>query len=264
MISLKIAYFGYDLFYPVLEKLLTDKNIEVLKVFSFPENSDDKHTEIKKLALKNNIEFTQEKISKEDINKLYIKGCELLVCAGYAYKIPIDGRISGINLHPALLPEGRGAWPMPLTILKGLSKTGLTVHRITKNFDDGEILKQKEYKLKNDETLESLNNWLTNNSAELLYDCTVNFDEYIKNSKPQKNGEYWKMPTKEDMSFSDKTKVSEADRIVRAFYGSGCFYINDRYEIQIKKAHVIFNNDSINADNEFVLDGGKLVVEKFL
>lgn len=259
---MKIAYFGYDLFYPCLEKILSDNTIEVLRIFSFPENEDDKHEKIKFLAKKNNIDFTQDKITKKDIDELIEKGAELLVCAGYAYKIPINEKINGINLHPALLPKGRGAWPMPVTILKNLAKTGLTVHKITHDFDDGVILKQKEYTLKKDETLESLNLWLKNNCADIIYECILNFNELIKNAKPQTNGEYWKIPTKNEMSITKETSASDADRITRAFYGSTCFYIEDNREIAIKKAHVDFDTTITNSKNEFLLSGGKLIIEE--
>lgn len=260
---MKIAYFGYDLFYPCLEKILTCDNITVLKVFSFPENSDDKHEKIKYLSRKHNIEFTQEKITKKDIDELIEKGVDLLVCAGYAYKIPITEKVTGINLHPALLPQGRGGWPMPVTILKGLKKTGLTVHVLTANFDDGNILKQKEYILEEKENLESLNLWFTNNCADLVYECVINFGELLEKSKPQGNGEYWDMPNKTDMTFSKSTNVSDADKITRAFYGSGCFYANDGCEIAIKKAHIEYGNSLTTSKNEFLLNGGKLIVEEF-
>lgn len=242
---MKIAYFGYDLFYLCLKKLLLSDDIEVLKIFSFPANEDDKNDKVKSLADEYGIEFTEKKVTKEDLLKLKNDGVDLIVCAGYAYKIPVDSEIKGINMHPALLPEGRGAWPMPVSILKGLTKTGLTVHEIEESFDTGKILKQKEYTLKKDETLESLCEWLLKNSAELMYDCVINYDKYIKTAKEQSGGEYWKMPTEEDMTFDDNTPTETKDRILRAFYGSGCFYKTKTKEIKIKKGKLNQNGELI-------------------
>ncbi len=238
---MKIAYFGYDLFYKCLEKILEDSAIEVLKVFSFPENYDDKNENVKKLAYKNKIPFTEQKVTKSDIAELIGLGCELIVCAGYAYRIPMSEKLLGINLHPSLLPVGRGAWPMPLTILKGLSKTGLTVHQLSENFDDGKILAQKEHQVSKDENLPSLNSWISNNCAELMYSCVKNYKELLKNAKTQGKGEYWNMPTKADMTISEATGFEEADRISRAFYGSGFFYVSQGREIEITFGYVSKN-----------------------
>lgn len=256
---MKIAYFGYDLFYPCLEKLINSNDIEVLKVFSFPENEDDKHEKVKAIAMRNGVEFTQKKVTQADIERLVKEECELLVSAGYLYKIPVNDKICGINLHPAKLPVGRGGWPMPQTILKGLKETALTVHMLAARFDEGDILMQKEYVLKEDETLESLNKWYLDNCADIVYTCVTGFDELYKNRRPQGKGEYWPMPSKSDMTVTDKTDVLHADRIVRAFYGSGFFYQSGKEELFIKKAHVVSNN--LLAKNYLALKDGGIVVE---
>ena len=40
-------------------------------------------------------------------------GCELLLCAGYYYRVPVTDAFPMVNFHPSPLPVGRGAWPMP-------------------------------------------------------------------------------------------------------------------------------------------------------
>lgn len=259
---MKIAYFGYDLFYPCLKKILEDKNIEVLKVFSFPENEDDKNENVKKLAKENSIDFTEKKVEKEDINALEKRGCDLIVCAGYLYKIPIEN-MDGINIHPSLLPIGRGAWPMPVTILKGLEKTGLTVHKLTDNFDDGKILASKCHQMKKNENLEMLNEWILNNCADLMYDCVVNYQERLKTAKVQAGGEYWKLPDKKEMTIGKDSGFDEADRISRAFYGSGFFWSDGEKLIKIKRGFVSREKDK-NFENYEIKDGYLVVLEKVL
>jgi methionyl-tRNA formyltransferase len=48
-----------------------------------------------------------------------------------------------INLHPSLLPIGRGADPIPWSIM-GQQKQGVTIHIINSGIDTGAILSQKE------------------------------------------------------------------------------------------------------------------------
>ena len=61
-----------------------------------------------------------------------------------------------INIHPALLPIGRGAWPMAVTILKGLRESGVTIHKMTAELDAGDILLQEKIEVGPRETLQSL------------------------------------------------------------------------------------------------------------
>lgn len=49
-----------------------------------------------------------------------------------------------INLHPSPLPIGRGANPIPWSII-GQHKQGITIHIIDSGLDTGEILSQKEF-----------------------------------------------------------------------------------------------------------------------
>jgi methionyl-tRNA formyltransferase len=49
-----------------------------------------------------------------------------------------------INLHPSLLPIGRGADPIPWSII-GQQKQGITIHIIDSGLDTGNILAQKEF-----------------------------------------------------------------------------------------------------------------------
>lgn len=258
---MKIAYFGYDLFFPCLKRILKDGDIEVLKVFSFPENEDDKNGEVKKLADENNIEFTTKKVTKSDIESLVKRKCDLLVCAGYAYKIPVYNGVCGINMHPALLPVGRGGWPMPVTILKGLRQTGLTIHCLTENFDDGKILAQKIHVLKKDENLVTLNKWFTDNCGEMMYDCIVNIKKYLENAKPQGDGEYWKIPVKADMTVDENTDFDTVDRIARAFYNSGIYFSCGENEIKIKRAFVSKNEKT--GYKSYKINGGFLIAEEF-
>lgn len=50
-----------------------------------------------------------------------------------------------INCHPSLLPKHRGANPYFWAIYSGDTKTGVTFHKMDKNFDTGEILMQAAF-----------------------------------------------------------------------------------------------------------------------
>lgn len=84
-------------------------------------------------------------ISAGGIDLCEKSGVELILVAGYPWKIPVSQSIKQVNIHPAFLPVGRGSWPMPAAILKGVD-LGVTIHKLSDRFDEGDIwLQIKKY-----------------------------------------------------------------------------------------------------------------------
>lgn len=72
---------------------------------------------------------------------------DCLVVASYGKMIP-DSVLKvpkhySLNVHPSLLPKYRGAAPIARQILNGETESGVTIARITKKLDGGEIMAQK-------------------------------------------------------------------------------------------------------------------------
>ena len=68
-------------------------------------------------------------------------------------KCPPEGVI---NIHGALLPKYRGKLPSFWVLANGEKKTGVTVHYMNEQLDDGSIIIQKEVPIRPDDTLHSL------------------------------------------------------------------------------------------------------------
>ena len=223
---MKIAYFGFDLFYGCLEKI-RDCNNEIIKIFTCKvdgvyETSDKVYA----FAKKYNIDITEDKPSLDDIIKLKEAGCELLFSAGYYHKIPGTDLILGLNIHPAMLPIGRGPWPQPVTILKSLSTTGVSLHILADKFDTGDIVIQIPFSVAEDDNLETLNQKYTAAAIEALGMFFSDPDKNLENTIVQGLGEYWPEPSRDKMTFSVFDEYEKIDRITRAFYGYICYMKN--------------------------------------
>lgn len=90
---------------------------------------------------------------------------DLLVLAGFNWKIPSfmlkEYPRKIVNIHPSLLPKygGKGMYGSAVhkaVIQGGETESGITVHLINENYDEGTILLQKKIELDADETPESL------------------------------------------------------------------------------------------------------------
>jgi methionyl-tRNA formyltransferase len=80
-----------------------------------------------------------------------------------------------INLHPSLLPIGRGADPIPWSIIDQ-QKQGITIHIINSGLDTGAILSQKEIKtnfgMNSGEIYEIATNMLITELESIFYTWT--------------------------------------------------------------------------------------------
>lgn len=99
-----------------------------------------------------------------------------IVLAGFLRKIPLglieafEGKM--INLHPSLLPKygGKGMYGKYVheAVIKNEEKeSGITIHLVNQNFDEGKILFQKSYKLSKEDTAASL----AEKIQELEHEC---------------------------------------------------------------------------------------------
>ena len=61
-----------------------------------------------------------------------------------------------MNIHPSLLPEFRGAAPIQRALMSGKNITGVSVFKLVKTMDAGEIYDQAEIKIDPDDSAESL------------------------------------------------------------------------------------------------------------
>ncbi len=256
---MKIAYAGFDLFYPVLEYLVDNKH-DVFKIFSCrTDNVCEFNTRVTEIAKNNNIPITYERITLQDLEELRLSGCDALIVAGYYYRIPIDKKLKMLNIHPAYLPVGRGAWPMPVTILNGFTASGVTIHKMEASFDTGDILIRREFSVSPQESLVSFMEKIYAILPEMLDELFADFDKLYENALPQGEGEYWECPNEADYVITERSSFQEADLILRAFMGYECIYKtkNRTYALQYGKA--VRSNQK---NTKFPIDGGYIEATK--
>jgi len=141
--------------------------IEVAKViYIFSNNTNAKVIERAK-----NLNIPSEVFSKEDFNgdkvlqKLNKLQPDLIILAGFLLKFPqncvaaFPNKI--INIHPALLPKygGKGMYGMNVhraVVENKEHETGITIHYVNENYDEGNIIFQKSVSLSGNETPEDV------------------------------------------------------------------------------------------------------------
>lgn len=106
-----------------------------------------------------------DNVDLEISNLLQKYNCKFVLLAGYMKKISplLTNNFFILNSHPALLPAFGGAgmygrFVHQAVIASGDKISGVTIHKVDENYDEGEIILQKSIILDENETVESLEN----------------------------------------------------------------------------------------------------------
>lgn len=148
---MKIIFAGTpDFAVPALQKLL-DSEHEVVAVYTQPDRPSGRGRKlvsgpVKSLALSVDIPVFQPVNFKQeaDIAQLKTLDADLMVVVAYGLILSqavLDApKLGCINIHGSLLPRWRGAAPINRAIMAGDKQTGVTIMRVVKQLDAGDML----------------------------------------------------------------------------------------------------------------------------
>jgi phosphoribosylglycinamide formyltransferase-1 len=104
-----------------------------------------------------------DNIEEQILSLLKQYKCDLIVLAGYMKKITpeLTNNYTIINSHPALLPKfgGHGMYGKfvhEAVIAHKEKESGVTIHYVNENYDEGAIILQKRVQLSENENVDSL------------------------------------------------------------------------------------------------------------
>lgn len=218
---MKVAYFGYDPLSSCLEVFLQQGHKFAVIYTGESSRFSDK---VIQFASKNNIELCYEKPTLTVMQTLVEQGVEMFFSAEYPWKIPVPADLKyAINVHPTLLPEGRGMTPLPQLILKQSIYAGITLHKLTNEFDSGDILLQKSICLEDDETFDSLSNKVFQQTPDLLFSLLSDLENYYQSSQAQGEGRYWPTITRQQQTLDWKQNTAQLLITLRAFGSLGTY-----------------------------------------
>jgi methionyl-tRNA formyltransferase len=221
---MRVAYFGNDIFLDCFRYLANGGRFRVLKLFSvaYGEQEHDFAHSTRRLALGAGIPVQATPALPGDLEALDQQGCEAIISAGYAHKIPPwrGGAIRyGVNVHPSLLPRGAGPMPLPWAILKGLQRTGVTIHKLDDTWDGGDLLLQESFPLSGRENVEDLLVRSQGLGLKLLERFLLDPDACWQRAVPQSPGdrEYWPRLTPEDCNIDWTWELEKIGRYLRIY-----------------------------------------------
>ncbi|WP_418187089.1 phosphoribosylglycinamide formyltransferase [Aliarcobacter lanthieri] len=160
---------GFETIQKAIEDGILNAKVEVI----ITNNSDAGVLEkAKKYGIKsfiiNSKLFPNENLDLKIAQTLKEFGCDYIFLSGYMKKIE-DNLLKTfpnkiINTHPAILPSiygGKGMYGHfvhEAVVKNGEKKSGVTIHYVNENYDEGEKILIKELELSSNETAETLEN----------------------------------------------------------------------------------------------------------
>ena len=147
-----IKYFQKSTVITVVQVLSNKKDAKVLE-------------RSKKLNVKNLYFNRYDFFESDAILELLKKEADIIVLAGFLWRVPqkiIDAFPNKIiNIHPALLPKygGKGMYGMHVhnaVIANKEKETGITIHYVNENYDEGAIIFQKKVLVEKNDTAEDV------------------------------------------------------------------------------------------------------------
>ena len=273
MKKIKSVFFGTpDFSVPCLELLHNHPNIDLQYVISMPDRKAGRGMELKSPAVieyakKNKIPFFQtENINQEEafLEKLKKNDIDLFIVLAFAQflKQPVLDlpQLGCFNIHTSLLPKYRGAAPIQYALLNGDSTTGVSIQKMVKKMDAGDIVHFQEINIAKNETGGQLYTRLKFTAALALNDFIPKIINN-KNIQLQKQNEThvsFAPALKKTDGFLDFEKMSYEDifnkiRALDPWPGTYCYLNKKRLKVfAIEKSHTKLQAGQVTIQNNML------------
>ncbi|MBT5229504.1 MAG: hypothetical protein HOM11_04420 [Methylococcales bacterium] len=266
---MKVAYFGCDLFMGCLAVFAANKH-DVVTIFTAGCQSNNE--KLRLYADQKSINCIHEKPTKQHIEALEKSGVECMFSVEYPYLIPSPSeKVMTLNMHPTMLPNGRGATPLSWLILQYREDAGVTFHKLAPQFDEGDIVFQAPLTLDDDEGFESLLVKLHYKIPHYLNTVLADLPTYYHNALKQSGGSYWPKMTLQDRLLNWKKGLDDIQQVIRAFgrFGVVCCVDGEVWDVNHvevgRMQHLLDPGTLISNDHDIcviAVSGGIVVIFK--
>lgn len=224
---MKIIFMGTPNFALTILQKLYDEKYEIAAVVTQTDKPKGRghkiqFSPVKNFALENNLPLLQPKTLKDEnlVTQLKSFDADLFIVAAYGKIIPENilqlPKYFSINVHASLLPKYRGAAPIQHAIANGETVSGVTIMKMDKGMDTGDIILQKKCDISADDTYQTLYEKLSLLGSEALLEALNQFDSIEFKKQDDSLASYAPLITK-DFCHIDWNKTSlEIMNLIRA------------------------------------------------
>ncbi|NMC55832.1 MAG: methionyl-tRNA formyltransferase [Eubacteriaceae bacterium] len=186
-----------DFAVPALKSIIKTKN-DIVLIITQPDKANARGNKIvfsavKQAGIENNIEIFQPDNINSSQSLDIIKSCnpDLLITAAYGQILKQEllniPKYGCVNIHASLLPKYRGAAPINRAIINGESVSGITIMKMDRGMDTGDIIIQKEIFIDDNMTAGQLHDELALLGASMIEEFLCDVKGYLSKAKKQDN-----------------------------------------------------------------------------
>uniref|UniRef100_UPI00352A3ABA methionyl-tRNA formyltransferase n=1 Tax=Aerococcus urinaeequi TaxID=51665 RepID=UPI00352A3ABA len=228
----RIVFMGTPAFsVNILDALVAqDDQYEVVAVVTQPDRPVGRKRKltpspVKEAALKHDIPVYQpEKIGRDqEIKDLLAEDIDLIITAAFGQFLPTSileaPRYGAVNVHASLLPKYRGGAPVHYAIWNGDKETGVTIMRMVKKMDAGDILTQVVVPIESDDTVATMFDKLSVAGTDLLMDTLQKLfaGEIEPQAQVEEEATFSPNITSQQEQIDWRKEAQQIDNQVRAF-----------------------------------------------
>lgn len=230
---MKIVFFGTpDFAVPTLEKLLENKDFQVMSVVTQPDKRRERGNKltpspVKAFATDHHIPVWQPQRVKKDVETLtQLKQIEADIFVVIAYgqilskKILDMPKLGCINVHGSILPQYRGAAPIQWSIYNGEKETGITTMLMDRGMDTGDMLLKATIPIQLLDNAQVLAEKLAITGADLLIETLYKLERQEVTPIPQDHtaATYASLIQKPDYNLDWGQSAIQLHNQIRGFY----------------------------------------------
>lgn len=236
-----------------LEFLKNSPNYELVCLVSNPDKPKGRGKHLQpnpaaEWALQNGIELLRPEKSPDEnvVAKIKELGAEFAIVMAYGciLKDCVLDNLLCLNIHGSILPEFRGASPIETAIALGYKETGVSLMKISKRMDEGDVCAVEKISIDNRDTAKSLREKFSLLSASLL---EKNLSSAVDGTLPfipqdHSKATYTRKFDKSDLYLDFTLSADELDCRIRAL-GSGWIEL-DSVQYKVGEAFALADSKS--------------------
>ena len=277
MTKIKTSFFGTpEICLPTLEALWENPRVELSSIVTMPGRRAGRGMKVKnpavaEFALEHQIPLLQTaRINGEEefLEQQGREGLDLIIVFAFAQflservlKLP---RVGCFNIHTSLLPKYRGAAPIQYALLNGEKETGVTIQRMVKKMDAGDMAVIEKVSIAEEDNAGMLHDKLMKRAPvalNTLIDHIVN-DTLVFHSQDESRVSFAHTLSRDDgrLHFSNLTCEQIQNRL-RAFNpwpGNFCYLNEKRLKVlEIASSDISVPSGKCQTKQGFLLVGAK-------
>jgi methionyl-tRNA formyltransferase len=243
-----------DICIPVLELLRDNQSVNLVHIISMPDRPSGRgkklHSpEVIQFAKNNSIPFFQtSNLNKENefIENLEKQKIDFFIVFAFAQflgsrliSLPSKG---AFNIHTSILPKYRGAAPIQYALLNGDKKTGVSIQKMVKKMDAGDVAVIKEVSIDDNDNQTTLTEKLRSQAPEALQEFILKLQNNNLILTPQNESDVSFAPsfTKADgkIDFTNNNASDIRNKVRGLVPWPGCYFDSSKDRIKVLNAEL--------------------------